>query len=409
MHNGAAMGSVQTGAMEIAPLAQAIRARLGPRVVDALQDAVAAQLDDLAAELTELYQAKIPVYERFDPVVIRDNTRLVLKVVTDQLGDDSQPLTTDGLAELARRLAEQGIPLEPVGHSVQLGARRIAGLLRDQADELGVPPADLAAMQDLAWEWATEGAAVIHSVQQEVAVLGAGRRADFVRRIVAGGVPPAELSAQASVHQVEPQQRYHVACLTAPEGGSLADVVTVLRVQGGTAGTPAVDAVVDGLVVALLPRRPDSWRQPVAVGIGPAVELAHAPTSYDQARRALAIAERHQLTGVLDLAGLGPLPLLDGAGEAAQLLVERHLLPLRRLGATGTDILQTVVSYLAHDRRVDETAAELHLHRNSVRHRLTRFTDTTGLDLDRTDDFVVAWWLLHRLGPEASPWPGRRA
>ena len=394
---------MQTGAMEIAPLALAIRARLGPTVLDALQAAVTAQLDDLAAELTELYQAKIPVYERFDPVVIRENTRLVLKVVTDQLGDDSQPLTTDGLVELARRLSEQGIPLEPVGHSVQLGARRIAGLLRERADELGVPAADLAAMQDLAWEWATEGAAVIHAVQQEVAILGAGRRADFVRRLVAGGVPPAELSTQAPVHQVEPQQVYHVACLIAPEGGSLADVVTALRVHGGTAGTPVVDAVVDGLVVALLPRRPDSWRPPVAVGIGPAVELAYAPSSYDQAQRALAIAERHQLTGVLDLAGLGPLPLLDGAGEAADLLDARHLLPLRNLGGTGTDILQTVVSYLAHDRRVDETAAELHLHRNSVRHRLTRFTDTTGLDLDRTEDFVVAWWLLRRSQPEAAP------
>ncbi|MFE7721735.1 helix-turn-helix domain-containing protein [Nocardia rhizosphaerihabitans] len=38
----------------------------------------------------------------------------------------------------------------------------------------------------------------------------------------------------------------------------------------------------------------------------------------------------------------------------------------------------------------------MYLHRNTVRNRLTRFAELTGLDLDRTDDLVVAWWLLHR-------------
>ncbi|MCW2819631.1 MAG: hypothetical protein JWR42_2418, partial [Marmoricola sp.] len=134
----------------------------------------------------------------------------------------------------------------------------------------------------------------------------------------------------------------------------------------------------------------------VAVGVGPALPLTQARASYDQARRALAIARDHDLTGLLGLADLGPLPLVHVADDAGELLDARHLAPLRGLGAGGQDVLTTVTTYLLHDRRVDETAGALHLHRNTVRYRLTRFADVTGLDLDRTDDLVLTWWLLRR-------------
>lgn len=361
----------------------------------ALRDAVLPHLDDLAAELTELYRGSIPVYEHFDPAVVRRNTRLVLELVTDQLGAETPALTTEGLVDLARDLAQQGTPLEPVAHSIQLGARHLVRLLRDPATALGVPDDDLATMQDAAWQWATDCAAVIHSVQREVAIAGATRRADFLRRLVAGDLTPAELAEQAPRHRLAADADYHVAVTAPPPNGSLSDVVTSLRVHAGTATAPVVDAVVDDLLVALLPVRPDR-SPPVPVGLGPALPLTRSRTSYEQACRALAIARSHDLTGVVGLADLGPLPLVHVADDAADLLDERHLAPLRDLGATGDDVLTTVTTYLGHDRRVDETAAELHLHRNSVRHRLSRFTAVTGLDLDRTDDLVLAWWLLRR-------------
>lgn len=364
--------------------------------VHALREAVVPQLDDLATELTALYQESIPVYEHFDPAVIRRNSRVVLGLVADQLGAETPALTTEGVLDLARELADQGTPLEPVAHSIQLGARHIVRLLRGPAHELGVPVDEVAAMQDAVWQWATDCAAVIHSVQREVAIAGATRRADFLRRLVAGDLTPTELAEQAARHRVSPDADYLVACTAPPANGSLSDVVTSLRVQAGTTTTPVVDAVVDDVLVALLPVRPERLRLPVAVGVGPALPLTQAQASYDQARRALAIALDHDLTGLLGLADLGALTLVHLADDAADLLDARHLAPLRRLGATGRDVLATVATYLAHDRRVDETGAQLHLHRNTVRYRLSRFAEVTGLDLDRTDDLVLAWWLLRR-------------
>jgi Cation transporting ATPase, C-terminus/PucR C-terminal helix-turn-helix domain len=55
---------------------------------------------------------------------------------------------------------------------------------------------------------------------------------------------------------------------------------------------------------------------------------------------------------------------------------------------------------LDHDRNVEAAAAELHLHRNSIRYRIARFHHLTGLDPRKTEDLVTTWWLLKR--PQAS-------
>jgi hypothetical protein len=396
VHISLRTASWHTRIVDVAAFAHAVGERLGPDVLATLVAAIEPQLDELAADLTKLYQAKIPVYVHFDPAVIYANTRLILGLVSTQLSDDSQSLSTDSLASLARHLADQGIPLDPVAHSVQLGARRISGILRERAVELGVSDHVAADVQELAWDWATEGAAVIHAVERDLAVASATRRADFLRQLVAGNLAPAVLADHARLHHLDLSVAYRVACMRPPAGGSLSDVVTVLRVHGATQELPVVDAVVDGMLIAVMPRVPDTVRQPVPVGLGPAVNLTDASRSYAQARLTLHIAEQHDLTGVLELADLGPRTLLAEAEDAAVMLHERHLAPLLDLGRSGAEVADTVLALLAHDRRVNDTASALHLHRNTIHYRLTRFGEVTGLDIDRTADLVLAWWLLNR-------------
>lgn len=375
---------------------QEIRTRLGETVIARVYQVLVTQLDDLAGELTSLYQSRIPVYAHFDPKVIRANTQLVLQMVSGQIRESSQELSTATLTDLSRTLYEQGIPLEPVAHSIQLGARRISEVIRGQAGQLGIASADLAAIQDLTWEWAIEASSVVQAVQQELAIAGATRRADFLRQLVAGTVSPARLSAECQGHQIALGHTYHVVCMWADNSRTGSDLLGALRLHGSLREVPVVDAVVDGLVIALLPRYPDIAGANRAIGIGPALLAAEASESFSQARWALEIAVRHQRTGLVDLASLGPLPLLDQAAAAGAALDVKYFGGLRSRGASGAEMLYTVGEYLARDRRVEDTAAALHIHRNTVRYRLARFTELTGLDLDLTDDLVIAWWLLGR-------------
>ena len=57
---------------------------------------------------------------------------------------------------------------------------------------------------------------------------------------------------------------------------------------------------------------------------------------------------------------------------------------------------RTVWTWLRCDQNVDEVATRMHIHRNTVRYRLTRFKELTELDLHRTDDLIVAWLSLGR-------------
>lgn len=51
-----------------------------------------------------------------------------------------------------------------------------------------------------------------------------------------------------------------------------------------------------------------------------------------------------------------------------------------------TNLLKTIETFLARDENVTETARELFTHRHTVRYRLKRASEITGLDLSRTDE-----------------------
>ncbi|MFE5479904.1 PucR family transcriptional regulator [Nocardia sp. NPDC055165] len=384
-------------ALALGPHRRKIAARIAAMIAE-----VDPALNEMAADLTRLYRDNIPVYDQVDAASIETNTRAVLRIVVAQLGDEGAAHAGfDELTTLARTWADQQIPLDLVAHSLQIGARRIFELIRRRAATHGVPAAEIDEMQDLTWEWATASATAVHRVLRERAVAGAARRADFLRSLVDGTVAPAVLRAEARDHRLDPEHRYRIACAAWNGTAAATDLLAALRARGSTAKLPVVDTVVDQHLVALLPRTPDALPEGSVVAVGSAVLLGDATASYRQARRAFDLAVRHGRSGLVDLGSLGPLPLLGEAEGTARLLADKHLAPLRR-HAGAEEILGTVETYLDCDQRVDDTAARLYLHRNTVRNRLTRFADLTGLDLGRTDDLIVAWWLLHR-DPDSPP------
>ncbi|MUL62981.1 hypothetical protein BOO86_00775 [Mycobacterium sp. CBMA 234] len=359
-----------------------------------LVDRIEPRLDEIAADLTRYYRETIPVYDQVDQTSIRKNTRDTLDLIVESVRNPDQASSLRGLTALARGWADQQIPLDLVAHSLQVGARRVFALVREEALTAGVSADDINAMQDFAWAWATDHAAAVQEVQQERALAGAARKADFIRRLITGALPKPMLEAEAKFHRIDLGADYHVACADWDDTPSTSELAAGLR-RGATAALPAVDAVIDGKIVALLPQRPQ-LRVARPVGISPAVLPHDAPDGYRRAMEALEVATRYGRQGLVDLSDLGSLALLDQAYDAAALLDARHLNPVRSLGRPGAEILATVTAYLEHDQRVEETANSLFVHRNTIRYRLTRFAELSGLDIDRTGDFVLAWWLLNR-------------
>lgn len=127
-----------------------------------------------------------------------------------------------------------------------------------------------------------------------------------------------------------------------------------------------------------------------AIGIGPRCEVpADYPQSFRRARRALNVrlnsAHPH---GASDYDELGFYHLVDAAHTVgvADEYVRRWLGALIDYDAAkNSDLVHTLSHYLECGGNYDESAATLHVHRSTLRYRLGRIADLTGLDLRDID------------------------
>ena len=91
--------------------------------------------------------------------------------------------------------------------------------------------------------------------------------------------------------------------------------------------------------------------------------------------------------------------LLASLGPADQLraFYEARLGALTEYDRThGGALVQTLDAYFAAGRSLSAAARRLSTHRNTVRYRLRRFEELTGMNLRHVDDLVQIWWALRR-------------
>jgi purine catabolism regulator len=152
---------------------------------------------------------------------------------------------------------------------------------------------------------------------------------------------------------------------------------------------PDRDGIVDRLKV-LVAGSP-TWR----VGIGAAVEPGALRTSAKQAEQALAAGSRagRRVTCYDDLAQAPLLELLDA--EAVQGFAAALLEPLDRYeGPARTNLVASLRAYLASNGQWDSAAAELGVHRHTLRYRIRRIAELLGRDLDSANTRMELWLAL---------------
>ena len=198
-----------------------------------------------------------------------------------------------------------------------------------------------------------------------------------VRVLVAQGGELAalgDLAERSAIRAGEP-------LLLAPEG----DRLVLLAMDGGAVHTDCVAAVQD--------------LDSVALGIsGPASPEA-AGAAYTQAERALAVALRSGRRSVdHDEVGSGSLfPLL--ANEAVLAFSDGLLRPLREHDRTARgDLEASLYAWLSRHGQWDAAAADLGVHRHTLRYRMRRVEELLGRSLDDADVRMELWLALRARG-----------
>ena len=131
----------------------------------------------------------------------------------------------------------------------------------------------------------------------------------------------------------------------------------------------------------------------ISVGIGRhKTDPALLPDAYSEAEVALEIGHRIQgPSSVSTFEGTGTYKLLfrvlQENPEELESFYRETLEPVVRYDSRySTELVQTLVTYLGNDASTVRTASDLYAHRHTIRYRLDRVGELTGLDVDKSED-----------------------
>jgi purine catabolism regulator len=133
----------------------------------------------------------------------------------------------------------------------------------------------------------------------------------------------------------------------------------------------------------------------VVVGISAPAGLAGAPTAYRQAEQSLSVARRRGRPVVehTELASGSVLSLL--ADDAVRAFADGLLRALREHDAHGRgDLVASLRAWLSHHGQWDAAAADLGVHRHTLRYRMRRVEEILGRSLDDPDVRMELWLAL---------------
>jgi hypothetical protein len=302
------------------------------------------------------------------------------------------------MAAIAQERAARGTSLDQVLAAIDEGQGRIWGECGSLASAMKDGAAMLSAVGGLlmGWHGAATAAAVetFRRLEQTGRISDRDRRAGQLHGVLVGGVDPATIPELAGDDGPPSQWRALRARPIAPATTTLLERTLASAVDRNDGIVAAIAGDVYGIVAA----RPRIRREMAYVALGPEGEAHALPASFVTATRVLEASQALDARGVTAMEDLRlGLAVVEAEGVGYEVMC-RCLDPLTGMGSFGGVLRVTLATYLEHGARVDPTAAALGVHPNTIRHRLRRYEEATGLDLARTDDVVELWWALRRDG-----------
>jgi DNA-binding PucR family transcriptional regulator len=359
--------------------------------------------DELAATMLGSFRTDIPGYARLPDSavrgqileVIRQNVDLCLDWVAG--GRPPESARFDEFSESAKNRATEGMPLEDLLRAYRMGATaawrvlvteataeerdalpRAAELIMNYLDQVSgiVASAYLEERQDLVSEHERGLRALLDALLRGDALdaghhetasrLGLGLSGTFLT--FAAAIPGED----ARSHARAAARLRAAGALAVTEGDRVVGLSSASRDVASVLPADAV-SVIDGAVA----------REELGASLG-------------DVRLGIEIAVRATRTGVLPLQTLTLDLLLARAPRTSTDLCRRVLDPLGRgSGSARGDLLPTVATYVTLRRDRRRTAERLHIHPNTLDHRLRRARELTGLDLDDPEDLATMVLALH--------------
>lgn len=361
------------------------------RIVGSLVAEIETELDGLVARTGDRIRDEIPEFRRV-PVdalarAIRGNVSRALTALRDLRPPTEAEL--EQAAEIGRERAEQGLTVDAVLHAYRISISAVWSRFGEVARERGADVASVLAFSETLWLWADAVMDIVASAHREVELEQAReeqqRRDAFVLALLTGTLSAAELRRDSATHGLDADRDY------VPFRARAAAHRAGLALAGDGGLVISLDRDVAGIAL----RAPDAVAG-VACGLGPPARLAGVAASFAVASRALQTAVAFGQEGTFSLADLSIRPAILADEPLGDAFAARYLEPLDALGRMGAELDTTLRAWFDQEMRIEETARVLHVHPNTLRHRLRRFEEVTGATLRDPRHLVELWWALER-------------
>jgi hypothetical protein len=305
-------------------------------------------------------------------------------------------------AEIGRRRAEQGVPLEVMLRTFRLGGRIVWEALVEQAHAEGADPDAMLGAATSMWT-VIDGLSSTLSTSYRNTELDRLRRDDQRRHALVEDLLSGRAQDTAFAQRTAKE-------LDLPTGGRYLVIVAESRVDGSFAlhgqhaallahhirsvwqvraetlvGLVALEQRAEAAALDLL--------RPLArgrVGASPAVHgLAEIGLAHQLALTALDTSPAGSV-GLVSLEQRYPEAILVQSPDLAQRLLESKLGPVLALPVKERDmLLETLTAWLEENCSTANTAARLHCHRNTVLNRLHRIATLLGQPLNGRNAYVT--------------------
>jgi hypothetical protein len=353
-----------------------------------------AQDAGIVDELVEAARAQSPDVARLPAAENRRHISVLLAAGLESFERRGDPSARD-FAEATRLGTERAAQCVPIGGlltAVQAGRTRAMEIAIGRGRAAGIPDdVLLEVLLELdRYTGALERHVIdgYHAAERELARSHWEARTGMLRRLLLGQ-EPAPAADELARWGLRPDGRYHCVVSDATEPARLA-------AYRGVFGS------IDTRQAGLAPRlpAPPATDPDLLVVVSPACALTEIPAVYELCVAALRAAGT--LRGSRRLVDLAGETALAGQPLLAELLRADLLGALKPGDDFHRELVTTALAYLDHGQRLDHTAGALHVHPNTVRYRLRRLLEITGMPFPAVDpgdhltvlETLRCWWAL---------------
>ncbi len=323
---------------------------------------------------------------------VRWNLDLVVRWLVEQRPPSEHEL--EMFREHARARAADGVPADIVPANFRRGARFAWGALLAAASEDERPA--LLESADLLFEYVDRVSRIYSEVYEEAARVRVAGPAEVAARALLGRIA-ADEPPMPEDHELAEQLGFSLERAARPfviasPGGPArhAALAALLRRRGAL-------AVSEGRRVAGLAPARSPWTgigleaEAIVAQGAPAIRVERG-RALEELRMAVEVAAARGATGEISLEDYLPELLLRRSPQIAMRIRKRVYGPLSEELAHTLDVL------VAHSFERGSTATALPVHRNTLRDRIARISEATGLDLEGAEGRGLAWlaWLARR-------------